>query len=264
MPFVRISPNFKLFFQDLGDIGGEVVLLLHGLGVNSQSWQMQFEPLIEGKFRVIAPDFRGFGRSSRPNKTNIEVMTEDTAKLLQYLDISQANLVGISMGGTVALLFALEHTHLVNKLVLTNTFPVLKPDKRWGWLFFAWRLILVYTLGLSIQANLVAKRLFPNQDEKELRLYFKNLVLEANPKAYKSAMWSLAKFDIQNRMQEIENPTLIVTSEADNIVPPSNQALLGKNILSARQVFLPDAGHAVIAAQPDVFNTVLMGFLTEN
>ena len=99
MPQFELIQNHSIFYRDDNPAGYPTVVLLHGLGVSSESWQLQIPALIEAGFRVISPDFRGFGKSSFfGEQLNINDLSSDVGKLIGRLKIAPVHLVGISMG----------------------------------------------------------------------------------------------------------------------------------------------------------------------
>lgn len=264
MPSLELSPRLTLHYLDHNSEAGKGALLLHGLGATSESWQLQFPSISNAGFRIIAPDARGFGHSTYPGgNTSISEMTGDFINLLDHLQTGPVDVVGISMGGTHALQFALDAPQMVHKLVLVNTFARLRPQKASDLFYFASRMLVIYTLGLSTQARIVANRLFPNPDQEELRQELIKQINQADPKGYRAAMRALGIFDVETRLSEIRAPTLVVTGERDTTVPPRLQQNLAQGIANARQVIIPDAGHAVTAEQPQIFNETLLEFLED-
>jgi 3-oxoadipate enol-lactonase len=262
MPELKISPHLRISYFEHNPSGSRPVLLLHGLGVNGSSWQLQVPALLECDFRVIAPDMRGFGKSTYPGgPVTIQVLSKDMVTLIDFLDISQVDLVGISMGGTIALQLALDHPELVRKLILVNTFAHLRPDKLRGWIYFAVRFGLVQLLGFNAQAKVVANHLFPRPDQEELRQIMISQIMQANPKCYRATMWALWNFDVLSRLDKIVPSTLVVTGDSDTTVPVKTQKQLAAKIKHARQAFIPDAGHALIVEKPDEFNRIMIQFL---
>lgn len=165
------------------------------------------------------------------------------------------------MGGVLAQQLILDHPDLVRRLVLVNTFACLRPERLEVWLYFAWRFLLVHTLGLPVQARAVASRIFPAPHQAALRQVLIDQIQQADPRGYRAALRALARFDVRRRLGEIDRPVLIVTAEQDTTVPPKNQAVLSRDIPGARQVFIPNAGHAVTVDQPVIFNSLLLEFL---
>jgi 3-oxoadipate enol-lactonase len=252
----------KLYYLDPNPSGNPAVLLLHGLGADSGSWTLQIPALTEAGFRPIAPDTPGFGRSPYNGKGwSIPGVAARLAELLEEIHTGPAHLVGLSMGGTIAQQFTLDTPQLVRKLVLVSTFAVLRPDNLGGWLYFLQRFFLVNTLGLPAQAKIVAQRIFPGQESNQLREMLVEIISQADPRAYRKAMASLGLFNSTKRLGEINAPTLVVTGDRDTTVTPARQKSLVTGISGAKQVIIPDAGHAVPVDQADQFNRVLLMYL---
>jgi pimeloyl-ACP methyl ester carboxylesterase len=252
----------KLHYLDPNPAGHPAVLLLHGLGADASSWTLQLPALTGAGFRPIATDIPGFGQSPYDGcGWSIRRMAADMASLLEELQTGPAHVVGLSMGGTIAQQFALNNPHLTRRLVLVSTFAVLRPDTLSGWLYFVQRFILVNTLGLPAQARVVAQRVFPGPHYGQLREMLVETISRADPRAYRKAMASLGLFNSVKRLGEIKVPTLVVTGAGDTTVTRARQRLLVDGIPAARQVIIPDAGHAVPVDQAERFNQELLAFL---
>ncbi|MBI5652761.1 MAG: alpha/beta fold hydrolase [Chloroflexi bacterium] len=261
MPILNLDPDLRLHYLDENPNGKTAVLLLHGLGATGASWQLQFPALTSAGFRVIAPDARGFGQSSYPGKLSFAEMANDFARLIESLNSAPAHIVGISMGGVLALQLALDHPRLVNKLVLVNTFAHLQIRGIGAYAYYALRFILVHTLGLPTQARTVTKRIFPRADQTELRRALSAQIIQANPGAYRAVMRALARFNVTARLASLRAPTLVVTGDADTTVRVENQFALAAGIPGSQHAIIPGAGHAVIADSPGAFNQILLEFL---
>ncbi len=101
---------------------GPPLLLLHGLGGSHDDWRRQV-PVFARRYRVIAPDLRGFGDSERQEPFTVQQHARDVAGLLDALGVARAHVVGLSMGGAVAMELALSEPGRVAGLVLANTAP---------------------------------------------------------------------------------------------------------------------------------------------
>ena len=221
--------------------------------------------LTQSGFRPIAVDTPGFGSSPYDGHGwSVHRMAAEMAILLEDLRCGAAHVVGLSMGGTIAQQFALDHPHLTRKLVLVSTFAVLRPGSLKGWLYFLQRFFVVNMLGLPVQARLVAQRIFPRPDQAQLRDIFLQTISQADPRAYRKAMLSLGLFNSMKRLGEITAPTLVVTGEEDTTVPPSRQRALVEGIPAARQVLIANGGHAVPVDQAERFNAELLAFLSKS
>jgi len=106
---------------------GESLLLLHGLGSSTRDWLYQLDDFAKC-CRVVTPDLRGYGQSNHPpGPYFIQQMSEDVFALVNYLEIPGFHLLGYSMGGAVALQFALDHANSVDKLVVVSSQPSFIP-----------------------------------------------------------------------------------------------------------------------------------------
>jgi 3-oxoadipate enol-lactonase len=254
----------NLHFLDPGDKEGKPVLLIHGLGVDSSSWIMQFPPLMKAGFRPIAVDVPGFGRSPHGNERwSIDRVSKDISNFLREMLIFPIPAVGLSMGGTIAQQIYFNDPILVSKLVLANTFSVLRPGTITGWFYFFQRLILVQFLGLPAQAEFVAKKIFPNPDQEILRKEMIRQIIAADPRAYRAAMFSLGSFNSSKKLPGVKIPTLVITGGKDTTVSPAHQTHLAKLIPGSQQVVMKRAGHAASVEYPDEFNGILIKFLVE-
>jgi pimeloyl-ACP methyl ester carboxylesterase len=251
-----------LHYLDPNPAGSPAVLLLHGLGANGSSWILQFDPLSAAGMRPIAPDAPGFGGSQYDRRGwSFKRVAADLATLLDELQTSPVHLVGLSMGGIIAQQLVLDYPHLVRKLVLVSTYTVLRPENLSQWRYFFQRLIVLHALGLKQQAEIVARRVFPDPEQETLRQMAAAQIASADPRAYRTAMRSLGLFDSRRRLREIKAPTLVITGECDSTVSPARQKLLADGITGARQVVIPGAGHAVAVDQYEAFNRILLEFL---
>lgn len=252
------------YFLDPNPTGSPAVLLLHGLGANSSSWTLQFAPLIAAGMRPLSPDAPGFGQSRYDGRGwSFKRVVAGLAGLLDELHTGPVHVVGLSMGGVIAQQFVLDYPQLVRKLVLVSTFSVLRPENLSQWGYFLQRAIVVHTLGLKQQSKIVARRVFPDAGQETLRKMAAEQIASADPWAYRAAMRSLGLFNSQCRLKEIKAPTLVITGECDSTVSPVRQKLLAGGIPGARQVVIPNAGHAVAIDQFEAFNKVLLKFLVD-
>lgn len=254
----------NIHYLDPDGKSGTPVMLLHGLGVDGSSWVLQFPDLISAGFRPIAVDVPGFGSSPYGNERwSIRRVTRDIADLMHELKIYPAHIVGLSMGGTIAQQLTFDFPQFVSKLVLANTFAVLRPATLGGWWYFTQRFILVHTIGLPVQAEFVANRIFARPEQEKLRTEMIQQITKADPRAYRAAMRSLGFYNSKGRLSEIKVPALVITGEKDTTVQPTHQTQMASWIPGARQIIMPEAGHAASVEFPNEFNRILLEFLLE-
>jgi 3-oxoadipate enol-lactonase len=262
MPDLELNSGMNLHYLDENRVSQRNVVLIHGLGANSDSWQLQTPSLIEAGFRTIIPDVPGFGKSTYPGgSSNIAKLTGYIAHLLDCLGIRETSVIGISMGGTLALQMALDQSFCIDKLVLVNTFARLNTTGIQQLPYYLQRLILLYAIGMPAQARAVAHRLFPYPEQEQLRQELISQILQADPRGYRSTLLALARFNVVDRLSEINLPTLVISGEADTTVPLENQLQLVSGIPNANHKIISKAGHAVTVEQPEIFNQIILEFL---
>ncbi|MGK2904440.1 MAG: alpha/beta hydrolase [Mycobacterium sp.] len=118
MATVAVADGVELFYSDSGD--GPAVVMLHGWTCDGTDWSWLASDF-EVDHRVVVPDLRGHGRSTRKvDNFGMEILAEDVAALLRNLDLERVIVVGHSMGTVVASVLAIEHPDLVAALVLVD------------------------------------------------------------------------------------------------------------------------------------------------
>lgn len=263
MPTFPPNDEKRIYYIDENPTGSPVVVLLHGLGVNSKSWSLQFPALTKSGYRTIAPDLPGFGQSNQVPFRGIQQVSCEIAAMLQILTSERVFLVGISMGGILALQLTLDHPQVVAKLVLVNSMAKLDLNKPLMWPYYFWRYLLIQTKGLETQAEVVAERLFPAPDDNLFRQATVESIMEADLASYRTAMKSIARYNAEKRLTEIGCPILVITGENDTTIPLSIQRHMAGRIPRAVHILIKDAGHAVTIDQAEHFNCAVLEFLND-
>jgi pimeloyl-ACP methyl ester carboxylesterase len=228
-------------------------------------WEPQVETF--GKhFDVITPDMRGFGKSELPPTAWSPV--EDVLGLIEELDLKPAHVVGCSIGGGVAIDFALAHAERISKLVLVGpgiggrSFGPKYPE-----LFAA--IEAAEKTGDKDAINRAEVRLWldgPRRAEGYVRAPLRERVLEMNGANFESDFNSAPIQHLDppaaERLQEITAPTLVVVGDED--APPIFDAveMLMENVPHARKSVIHDAAHLPNMEHPEEFNRVVLEFLT--
>lgn len=253
----------QIFSEDPNPNGSPVVLLIHGLGSDHSSWIFQAQALIEKGYRPITIDLPGFGKSKgRHFHWSLEHCCDSCIHVLDEKSISKAIVCGLSLGGVIAQLMTLNYPERVEALILINTFACLRPKQLDEWAYLLKRFFISLLFGKDKQAELVAERLFPADENELYRQEVISQIKEADRDIYKKAMEAIAVLDLRKRIPSIQCKTLVITAELDSTVPPRNQIEMANLIKSARQVFIPDSRHAVIIDQPDLTNREIIDFIT--
>lgn len=257
MAFLPIN-GFHLRYESAG--AGPPVVFLHGLGSSADDWQLQV-PAFAARQRVITLDLRGHGQSRFAGPLTIEAMADDVVQLLAQLNLHSAHLVGLSMGGCVALALAAQRPEQARSLTLVNTFARYRPAGFAGLARGLQRAWLLRTRPVSDMAAFVARGLFPKPEQRPLyEAAVASLSRNSKP-VYWAAMRAILEFDGRAGLAAIRCPALVVMGDRDRTVPRAAGEALARRIPGARALVLADSGHASPMDQADAFNAAVLAFL---
>lgn len=245
-----------------GEAGhGPPVLLLHGLGSSRNDWLMQLLALVP-RYRTVAVDLRGHGSSPKPpGPYDMPLLAADVARLLTLTGAHPAHVLGLSLGGAVAQQLALDSPHLVRSLILVNTAARFTSGSWQSRLMGLRRMATLYLGDMDAVAQGVAERLFPRPEQAALRRETAQRIAGNDLRAYRTALWAIARFDLRDRLGEIHCPTLIVAGDGDTTVPLASKRLLAERIPGSRLEIIAQSGHATPLDQPEAFNRAVLRFL---
>ncbi|GBC81368.1 2-hydroxy-6-oxo-6-phenylhexa-2,4-dienoate hydrolase [bacterium HR10] len=261
MPSVQIG-GLNLFYVERGR--GDVVILLSGLGGDHYLWHRQL-PAFAAHFRAIAIDNRGAGQSDKPDVPyTIEQMADDVAGLMDALGIEWAHLVGASMGGFIAQMFALRYPHRLARLVLCCTSfggPNVVPMPSESLAVFTDRTGDPETDLRRLWAISVTER-FLREYPEALEAYVAWRVAHPQPLyAYQRQLAAVLAFNLETQVSQIQAPTLIAHGTEDRVVPVENARRLHARIPHSRLILFPEAGHLFFIERAEDFNRVVIAFL---
>jgi 3-oxoadipate enol-lactonase len=249
-----------LWITAAGDVGDEPVVLLHGLGSCGQDWVFQASALA-GRYRVLAPDLPGHGRSPLPKPwLSVEEMAGQVREVMVAEHLPPAHLVGLSLGAAVALRLAIVAAERLRTLTLVNGFSHLGIDGRLG-LRGLRRLALVLSGDMHRLGRSIATDLFPRPDQAELRTAAAAQLASNSRRAYLNGLLATARFDVRSQLSVIRAPTLIIAGACDRTLSTGYARDLARRIPGGRALILPGSGHATLLDSPQRFNQVLLEFL---
>jgi len=259
MPILQLR-DIRLYYEVAGE--GDPIVFIHGLGSSARDWEYQV-PFFAPRYRMVVFDVRGHGRSDKPpGPYSVPLFAQDTAALIRALEAAPAHVVGISMGGMIALQLAVDEPALVRSLVVVNSGPELVVRTFRERLMILQRFLIVRLLGMRKMGEVLSQRLFPRPDQAPLRQMFVERWAENDPRAYREAMRALVGWSVADRLGDIRCPTLVIASDQDYTPVSAKEAYVAR-MPNARLVVIPNAHHAVTVERPDEFNQVLLDFLAQ-
>ena len=248
------------FFPSPGLDDAPVVVLLHGLGSSRLDWPLQISAL-SAHYSVLSIDLPGHGCSAAlQGWPDVGAYGVGVGDVLRKLEIAQAHIIGLSLGGMVALQMGLETPSVVRSLVLVNSCAHLQMQAK-GFLRSLVRLALLLTGRMKLLGDWVAGGLFPLPDQAALRQMASAHIAQTSRKAYMQAIWALARFDARDELESIAVPTLVIAGEQDATVPLPHKLELAEKIPGAKLCVFPGSGHATPYDAHEAFNDAVLRFL---
>jgi pimeloyl-ACP methyl ester carboxylesterase len=253
MPSVDIR-GIGLHYERAGS--GEQLLLIQGMSGTHVSWGTPFRAPLEEAFDVVAFDNRGIGLSAPiDGPFTIAEMAEDTAGLLDALEIERAHVVGISMGGMIAQELALAHPERLRSLTLGCTYcggpgsqlmPQENAQKLMGGLASGDR---EQAIRAGYEVNLSPT--FRADEGRFAAFHEMATTVPAAKQTIELQVQAIFGHDTSARLGEVATPSLIVHGTADGVLPVENGRLIDSLMPAARLELLEDVGHMFWWERPE-------------
>jgi len=243
---------------------GAPVILLHGW-INS--WDVWRDTMLaipeQGRYKVYALDFWGFGDSSKQKTPPFKVQSYATMveQFMEIMGIVESPIFGHSMGGTVALTLALKAPERVKKVAIIGS-PVNGNALNFylklagvGWIArLLWRLPMIL--------RVIMLMLLAGDSSRVRKMIFRD-VSRANTESFFRSIGDLHRTDLREQMYKVTIPTLGVFGMQDNIVNPNQARLLAKGVPQARVAMMGDSRHFPMLDEPEKFIQVVQEFLAQ-
>lgn len=222
MPSIRVN-DINVYYELRGE--GEPLVLITGLANDVTNYE-HIIALLSQKYRVLAFDNRGAGRTDKPDSPySMEQMADDTRGLMGALDIGQAHVIGVSMGGRIAMALALQHPGTVKSLILVSTFA--RPVARGG--------------------PLPEFREGPGKYPQPRYAFLRQLQASRS-------------YDCSGRLGDIRVPALILHGMEDGLVPLPLAEEIHASIRGSEMAVFP-GGHVFFMKKPEEFCKAVCRFL---
>lgn len=254
----------KIKFEQHGE--GFPVVLLHAFPLSRKMWSPQINPVTEAGFRLILPDLRGFGESNNFADINtMEDMANDIAELLEDLQIEQAVIGGLSMGGYVTFNLFRLRPEIFRGLILCDTNCAADTVENRQNRF---KLIenIEETGSEALIENMLPKLYgeFTGKNNQNLVAELKRMFAEANQQAAIAALRGMAeRADLCSLLPEIKIPAVFIFGAEDKLINVEIAENMHKKVSGSQLFVIEKAGHYSNLEQPEQFNQALISFLNQ-
>jgi pimeloyl-ACP methyl ester carboxylesterase len=259
MAFVE-NQKARIYWDEQGD--GEPILLIMGLAYPSHMWH-RTRPLLASRYRTLALDNRGIGRSDvPPGPYPIALMASDAAAVLDAAGSDTAHVIGVSMGGMIAQQFALQYPARVRSLILGCTAsggPAAVRAEPEAIQMLMRRETMSPEQAAEVAVPFIYDPATPreriDEDLAIRRPWF------PSPGGYAAQLQGILAWEAYSSLGQIVAPTLVIHGESDRLVPPGNANLIADRIPGAKLVTIPRASHLFFTDQPELAHRAIMEFL---
>ncbi|MFX1319165.1 MAG: alpha/beta fold hydrolase [Promethearchaeota archaeon] len=253
------SKSVNLYVDKQGQ--GQPLVFIHGWAASHRFWKYQI-PYFAENHQVIAYDLRGHGDSEQPERGyQVSAHVDDLKILLAKYQIASPVLIGHSLGGMIALQFALDQSTIPRALVLvgTSSHPVdsLKRSIQFSFLRF------IIRLSRNRAAKFTEKELFGPDVDPQLVEWVNAESLRTPTHVILEILQDVKKFNLTARLSDLNIPVLIINGEFDSATTPNSATQMQQLLPQAQIQVVNGAGHNCMLEKPLAFNSILISFLGE-
>lgn len=247
---------------------GEPLVLIYGYGGHSKLWFRQI-PILSKKYRIIAFDNRGVGRSDKPDMPyTMAMMAGDVAGLLDIIGVDAAHICGISMGGMIAQHFALDYPQRVISLILGCTYcggaQSIQPEPESLAALFDFERLGKMTPEEAVRQAMPfcfsQEFISKNPDIIDKRVA-KQLEYPTPAHGFTRQAEAIMGHDTYELLPNIRLPTLVIAGDNDRLIPVENSRILASRIPEAELAIIAGVGHEFFIEDAEKVNKLVLDFL---
>src|SRR2546421_1855357 len=253
----------RAYYELIGE--GEPLLLIPGLGATCRLWD-PIVPELAQHFTLIMLDNRGMGLSKAKKKPrNLADYSSDYSELLDYLNVDQSHVLGLSLGGIAAQRLAIDHPQKIKRLILMSCADrfapyLLRITQLLGHSLRRFpRLLFLQTMELLATAPL-----YLDEHVDEIDQMMRDKCNDPVPKsAMATQLRCLLRSEVEPANYNIVNPTLVVAGEYDALIPACYAKIMANKIPGSHFVLLKGAGHNPLSEMPEISLPLVIKFLRD-
>jgi pimeloyl-ACP methyl ester carboxylesterase len=223
-------------------------------------WEPQFEPL-SSSFRVIALDIRGFGGSQPAASWTMAEMADDLDGFADKMGIDECAVIGVSMGGYIALSFWNKYPNRFRQLVLSNTRA--RADNETEKASRNETIALLEHIGSTVLVQRMLPRLLKPNPDSVVADRVREIVETTDSSAAIHALTAMRdRPDSSKLLPRLSCPTMVITGAEDVMIRVEDSRAMADTIPGSRFMRIPNSGHLSNLENPDEYNRALLGFLS--
>lgn len=246
-----------LYVDETGTPNAPSIVFLHGVGTSGWMWAKQLAAYTD--FHCLNVDLPGHGKSNQITWVSLEDTAAQIATLIQgRTPNGQAHVVGLSLGGYVALILLEHHAHVLDRVVISGVTAAPMPN----------RSLLPVQLGLM--SFLVRRRWFANTQARSLGLSpnmqsaFSENLLAMSLQAYRRIWEEVAYFRVPSSLRHVNVPTLITAGSRESDIITQAVRTLSEMMPNAQGSLAPGLGHGWNIESPDLFNAMVQAWISDS
>jgi 3-oxoadipate enol-lactonase len=247
-----VSNGIKVHYHTNGS--GDTIVFLHSLGTKSDMWDQQVE-FFKQNYQVVTMDARGHGKTDSCIPFKTKDCANDVKAILDHLNIDKVHIVGISMGGHMALELYQMVPERIKSITLSNTFAKIPEHIR--------EEKMNARLKLLEQDNFVQEwaRVSVHEGAHQQLIDHTIGLYGCSKEDYRSAWIEINHVDFSSMLNTVDVPVLIMTGDKDYIAPVQLAQYLHEQIRGSQLDLISNAGHLANLSNPEEFNDKVASFL---
>lgn len=248
---IQLSNATLFYAAHLPKDAQHTLVLIHGAGGSHLAWPAALRRLPQTA--VYALDLAGHGRSSAPGRQTIAAYSQDVLDFIEALSLENVLLLGHSMGGAIVQQVGLVSPSAVAGLILLGTGAKLRVSSQ---------ILSTIEEDFETAVDLLNQYYWGTIQNETIVSANRRSMLACPPEVMLGDFAACNQFDLRSMLSEISLPTLVISSENDQMTPPKFGEFLADNLPNAEFALIAQAGHMMMLEKPEEVARLVQGFQT--
>lgn len=258
MPFITVNQLNIFYFEN--KIVGTPLLFIHGWLGSSLEWVYQL-CYFNSREHIIILDLPGFGKSDKPKtKYSIEFFTKQILDFFKLLGYNEVILIGHSLGGMIAQYITIQNPKLVKKLILISTTAIISQSIKNKFKLF-WLNLIFKLIYKNFLKNIIKQIISIKKENREFKRLYNNALKIPKSVVLSTFKNMISKFNLNEELSEIYQPTLILYGNEDKIISKSMIKYLDDLIPTSKIYIIENSPHRVMVENHVKVNKIIDDFI---